>query len=407
MAGWRNRGGAMESSQGVAGDLYRVALRFLTRLQTFLRKTRYAAAIRLSPALPLSLILLAGCAVEHGNVYVKDGKQYGLKPGLTWRGRWWDYYQRGTSYTEGAFWNDAVADFQAALRQRQTDQRTARTYGFHFLDYFPHRELGIAYYHLGRYGDAIDELEASLHAVESARAKFYLNRARQAYLQQTGRDTLPPRVVVDGLTDGLLTRQPTLTLTGWVEDDTYVSAVAINNQALFIELAAPRIPLAQEITLHEGQNVVDIVATDLLGHLSRQRLTVTTDRRGPLVSVERIEVSGGGLQRRIRLSGVITDQSSVQRFLLAEQSVRGAAQKEWEFDEEFPLAPGMESIPFEAEDAAGNVTRGEITLASPTGSREGKSTLPALPRWAVLDAGTVVSDLPRWQSVQRQPAPRT
>jgi hypothetical protein len=57
----------------------------------------------------------------------------------------------------------------------------------------------------------------------------------------------------------------------------------------------------------------------------------------------------------------------------------------------------MAFLPFEVEDAAGNVTRGKIALASPPGTpqgtREGRPALPLLPRWASLHLGTVVADL--------------
>jgi hypothetical protein len=62
-----------------------------------------------------------------------------------WRARWWNYYKRGTSYAAGEFWTEAIADLQQAIAQRSVDQRQARTYGLHFIDYFPHRELGIVY----------------------------------------------------------------------------------------------------------------------------------------------------------------------------------------------------------------------------------------------------------------------
>jgi hypothetical protein len=82
-------------------------------------------------------LCLAGCAVESGKVYVKDGKEYGVTARQTWRARWWDYYDHGTSYATGEYWDEALADFQAAIRQRHDDQRHARTYGMHRLDYFP------------------------------------------------------------------------------------------------------------------------------------------------------------------------------------------------------------------------------------------------------------------------------
>ena len=77
----------------------------------------------------LLLVVIAGCAVERGTVYVKDGKQYGVTASGIWRERWWNYYERGSSYAEGEFWDSAITDFQAAITQRQDDQRRARTYG--------------------------------------------------------------------------------------------------------------------------------------------------------------------------------------------------------------------------------------------------------------------------------------
>ena len=49
----------------------------------------------------LGLLCLAGCAIESGKVYVKDGKEYGVTSRQTWRARWWDYYDRGSSYAAG------------------------------------------------------------------------------------------------------------------------------------------------------------------------------------------------------------------------------------------------------------------------------------------------------------------
>src|SRR5213592_4627996 len=77
----------------------------------------------------LVLLGLMGCAVEQGKVYVKDGRQYGVTSSEVWRGRWWNYYERGVSYANGAFWTDAIADLQEAIKQRESDQRRARTYG--------------------------------------------------------------------------------------------------------------------------------------------------------------------------------------------------------------------------------------------------------------------------------------
>ena len=368
--------------------------------------------MRLYPSLVLLLLLsMVGCAVERGKVHVKDGKQYGVTSSQIWRGRWWNHYERGLSYADGEFWDEAIADLQAALAQRQEDQRRARTYGLHFLDYFPHRELGIVYYRLARYLEAIHELETSLRSEETAKAKFYLNRARTSLLEQTRRDTTPPRIVLASPPDGLVTNRFSVEVAGYVEDDTYVSGIAVDGQALFIELAEPRMPFTQEVELHDGLNTIDIVAVDLLGQQAQQRLTVHVDRQGPLVSVERVELLGAPSQQQARVQGFLADRSRIQRFVLAGNSVSLQPGTDWAFHQEVPVAPGTASLPFEVEDAAGNVTRGKIALTPPShrppGTRQGTLALPTFPRWAFLYPGTVLADLVALRSVPIQMAQRS
>ena len=136
----------------------------------------------------------------------------------------------------------------------------------HFVEgYFPHRELGIVHYRLTRYAQAQRELQRSLRTVDTAKAKFYLNKTRKALLQQTSRDTAPPRIVLDSPVDGLLTNALTVEVRGRADDDTFVASLAINGQPLLFELAEPHLPVTQKIALHDGPNAIDIVAADLLG----------------------------------------------------------------------------------------------------------------------------------------------
>jgi len=350
----------------------------------------------------LPLCVIAGCAVERGPVYTKDGKQYGVTSSMIWRGQWWNYYERGSSYAEGAFWEDAMADFQAAIQQREADQRRARTYGLHFIDYFPHRELGISYYHVGRYPEAIRELETSLLNVDTAKAKFYLNKARQVLFRQTKREAVPPRILIDGPLDGLLTNRFTLKVTGRAEADAYVSAIAINGRPLLIELAEPSVSFAQDIALRDGPNPVEIVSVDLLGQLTRHLITVYMDRQGPLLSLDAVEVLAEFPQQRVRVKGFLSDRSYMVRFQLAGRRMPLTPEREWEFREEVSLMAGLTAIAFEAEDAAGNVTRGEIALTptsnGPPGIQKGEPGLPLLPRWAFLNPSAVVADFPTLQA---------
>ena len=137
-----------------------------------------------------AILAFSGCA-NIKPAQMKDGKEYGTTSG-TFRDKWWNYYERGLSFSEGDFHDDAVRDFQDAIEKREKDQWRSRTYGMHFVDYFPHRELGIVYYNQKKYTDAAVELEKSLSTAESSKAKYYLNKVRREILDQTEKDTLSP-----------------------------------------------------------------------------------------------------------------------------------------------------------------------------------------------------------------------
>ena len=153
----------------------------------------------------------------------------------------------------------------------------------------------------------------------------------------------------------------------------------------FIELAEPSLSFSREVTLRDGTNALEVVAVDLLGHLTRQQHTVTLDRQGPLVSVSQLDVLGGPSQPRLRVHGALTDASGVARLTLAAQPIPLQPGQEQEFRAEVPLRPGTAEVPIEAVDAAGNVTRGTLTLASESpGIRHG--VVPGVWRWASLPA---------------------
>ena len=90
---------------------------------------------------------------------VREGVQYKGR----FRGRWWNYYDRGRWFLDQESWEEAEQDLRVALGGRSRDQFWPRTYGLHFLpEYFPHRELGVALYGQGRLTEAIDQLETSV-----------------------------------------------------------------------------------------------------------------------------------------------------------------------------------------------------------------------------------------------------
>ncbi len=114
----------------------------------------------------------------------KDGKLYGVLRYAAFPYKWYEFYERALSFAEGGFWEDAELDMKEAIRQRGKDQRWARTYARNFIDYFPHRELGIIYCKQERHEEAYNELNISLSSLYSSRAESYLLLAEKSFCQR-------------------------------------------------------------------------------------------------------------------------------------------------------------------------------------------------------------------------------
>jgi tetratricopeptide (TPR) repeat protein len=329
---------------------------------------------------------IAGCAVEKGKVYEKDGKLYGKTEGL-FKARWDDYYVRGISYSDGGFWNDAAADFARAIEKRSADQRRARTYGMHFIDYYPNRELGIAYYNLKKYQEAIKALEASLASEETARAKYYLDKARAAWLNETRLDKATPAVAVEFPPPAYRTKELAIAVKGKASDDFFVSNIVFNGKPSKLELSQKEISFQEEISLQAGKNVITLQSVDILGKSSMPfTLEVKVDREGPLVFVE-VAPAGGSA---VLVSGAIYDKSAVAKIRIHNRDIAPQGMLLVKLNERFELTgPADEaSLQFEAADSLGNVTKGLGAARSSAGTHNALS-INDLPR--VASAGSFMA----------------
>lgn len=93
--------------------------------------------------------------------------------------QWHVSYQAGLDAMQRGDWNRAIENFQRALQVKTQDTKKIRATGVTFIEYFPHREMGICYFNLGDLPRAKQELEASLAHVVSDRAKNYLERVNR------------------------------------------------------------------------------------------------------------------------------------------------------------------------------------------------------------------------------------
>ncbi len=100
-------------------------------------------------------------------------------------GEWFRIYDDGLKSIEQEKYQEARDLLLNALKSKPNDVQRVRTYGMHFIEYFPNRELGICYYYLGDAAAARKYLQISLEQSPSQRA--------QEYLAKVGQGIAPPK----------------------------------------------------------------------------------------------------------------------------------------------------------------------------------------------------------------------
>ncbi len=311
---------------------------------------------------------LSACAVKKGPVYKKNGRLYG-KTDAVFKSQWDDYYRRGLSYSEGGYWEEAAADFLTAITKRPADQRRARTYGMHLIDYFPNRELGIAYYNLDRFEEAIAALETSLQSVETAKAKYYLNKARKAWLVQTRLDTKPPTIAVVYPPQDYITNDFAVTIKGTARDNYYVSKIIYNGESSSLELSKEQVVFQKEYPLSRGPNTITLQSEDILGKTSAPAaLRIRADRTGPLLVLQ-VTMNTGG---EVTVTGTAYDTSGLRVIRLnnKQKAVNKLQRAVFSATCDAAILSGT-GIDYEAHDIAGNKTSGRIYMEMLRGETAG------------------------------------
>jgi TolB-like protein len=307
------------------------------------------------------ILLASGCGTGASNpVRIRDGVAYGKTEG-NFRHRWWNYYERGLSYADGQFYAEAAADLSTALKARDNDQRMARTYGHHFIDYFPNRELGIIHYLTGELNRAKDALEHSIDQYPSAKARFYLDRVRKAIIEEQSLDVTPPQLFLDAADHELWTRDDPVIISGSAEDQNFVSRLVIGGKPIFLEGAKESVLFSEPLSLSQGRHNIEISAMNLAQQSSQAGLIIHVDRQGPMVILEDLP-SGGSLLR-----GSVHDDAGVTELVINGQTVSIENNIEAPFSFALPL--GIDQIAFRATDSLGNTTFSKIRLQEWTAIR--------------------------------------
>ena len=281
----------------------------------------------------------------------------------TFRARWWSYYERGLARAEKADWQNALNDLKKAISLRLKDQRMARTYGMHFIDYFPHRELGIIHLNRGEIDEAIRELEESLRAEESAKAVYYLNRARSIRLMnQKDISILPPSITLHSPSPGAALRDASVIVKGNVRGNGLISKVIISGTPYRFDRAEESIDFTQEIPLEEGVNKIVITAQDLVGNTSEKEIALISDREGPAINITDISREEREGQKFVRVKGEVTDDTGIRTVVIRDKQTEAGDVKTYHFDLTLPEETKKTKLIITAFDIPGNSTTAEIDI---------------------------------------------
>jgi TolB-like protein len=128
--------------------------------------------------------------------------------------KFYNYYKEGLRYAEAKDWQRAITEFSSAASLEFEDTGQKRTYGTRFIEYFPHREMGRAYYNLGELDNARKELELSYAYEQDSETEHLLSMVKGPAVV-TSPSTKPPgdakkpvETLPDVLPPGALTYDP-------------------------------------------------------------------------------------------------------------------------------------------------------------------------------------------------------
>lgn len=300
-------------------------------------------------AIILTAFMVISCSTT-GNIQTDDSG--------TFRGKWWNYYNRALSSSEAERYDEAVIDLKSAIERREKDQWRSRTYGMHFIDYFPHRELGVIHFNRGEIAQAISELELSLSQAESAKAIFYLNKARRQQLLNLNIQFAPPSIIVASPADDGVVNDFILTVKGTVSGAGYISRLLINDIPYRIDLARNTVDFEQSVVIDGDTRKITIAAEDLVGNASVKSIPLRVDREGPAISIFDIVREHRGRDEIIRITGEINDSTGIVSVTLNDKVIDTGGMTSYEFN---VIADKM-TFALQASDRLNNVTRAQINV---------------------------------------------
>ena len=205
---------------------------------------------------------------------------------------------------EGKCYRQAIWAFEMAIKKRPEDEWMTRTYGMHFVDYFPHRELGITYYWLNDYSNALKELKHSIQNASSDKAITFLDKVRTRILLVQKKEISTPELNIFQFEQStvLWTNSDPVIISGMATDDAFVKKVAVSGRPVFMEGAQKKFEFEEHLDLSEGKHELLILAENLPGKTIERKVMIHVDRTGPVIMVNKKDLNE-------KIEGFIYDNS--------------------------------------------------------------------------------------------------
>lgn len=312
-------------------------------------------------------LALASCATV---VDSPPLRQYEQEEGA-FRGRWWSYFDRGVWLSKNGYLEEAEADFRTALRGRSRDAWSARTYGLHFTEYFPNRELGVLLYEQGRIEEAEQYLGRSLEQVDTARAHHYSDRVLRAKIERgIIRDDSPPVVAAEADT---LTPSRRIPLRIAARDEVAVAEVRVDGRRLYQRSSRPEAAFLETVDLDEGEHRIAVEAVDLSDRVTTEEVTVRVDTTAPTIAVMEPGPESVTDAASVTLRVAAIDNFDMDSLTLDGQPFGTAVgNRRIDGSTTLSLQPGENRFVLAARDAAGNENRSVVRVYR--GDREAAAT---------------------------------
>ena len=211
----------------------------------------------------------------------------------TFRGQWDDYYLRALSCIEKTNFQQALSDFQSSLERRppskQYDRRMIRTYGMHYLDYFPNRETGFIYYMQHEYENALKYLNRSIQSEPSAKAFYYRIQSQKKLQTSTGQPELvltEPYPITQNHSE-IWQSENAFFIQGSAYDTISIEEITIQGRPIWINYGPKKIDFSKRFVFEEGKHDIRIQVKNICHATNEKEIILHVDQTGPSISIKK------------------------------------------------------------------------------------------------------------------------